>query len=731
MSNLSKNPIQDVTSTQEAFFQPSSIPTLFNTPKFCFTARDIVPLNLDDLINENKLSILSLLSASQNEGSEKDRTISNDTVGLNSTTDLSPRQAQNSFNKSQEEKTFSPFKLIDFKEKLMPLSTQKPTPNQGIFTQDDKQLSQNPIRRNLFNQQQPLTPTSSSNDRTLRDIKNFNFIGKVGEGAYGVVWSALHTPSQRLYAIKVIQKSRVEKLDKVHEIQNEKNLLSKISHPNIVKLHSTFTDQKNVYMVLDYAINGDFSDLKPGNILFDDRWHLILADFGTAKQIQNKSSVSTPNNDTNSRTNDISNNEQDVQNFSQAIKRGASSANDMIRANQSADQISNNMDELLSNNDIEQESKGSFVGTEDYVSPEIINNEEPSFASDLWSLGIIIYQLFTGKTPFKAMSPYYTFENILACEYSIPDSVPMRAQSLIKDLLVIDKTQRLGAGEQGEPNSMEALKSHPFFEGINFQQLHTQQAPIDSRKVIQSPMKQQLMQYMPQTKAKNLTQEFTKYESQQQPCSNTNNNARIRDFSDLVRLQKLPSQQIQPDHIVDISNLKIIKAQSTNNFDNLTSVSNKSSPHESPMQRKSIKKTGSSNDLRQHLKHPLFKSHAAPLKYGSSTTSELNFDDCMECMQMWKEKKSEMVKKKTKLIFYADRLIKFYENGYFAYYTSKSNNLKACHGPGDIISCVLERKDKLKLSTKTKSYKFKFNSSKAAKEWVILINQSLQRRTIL
>ena len=49
------------------------------------------------------------------------------------------------------------------------------------------------------------------------------------------------------------------------------------------------------------------------------------------------------------------------------------------------------MDELLSNTDIEQEGKGSFVGTEDYVSPEIINNQEPTFATDLWSLGIMIY----------------------------------------------------------------------------------------------------------------------------------------------------------------------------------------------------------------------------------------------------------------------------------------------------------------------------------------------------
>lgn len=85
------------------------------------------------------------------------------------------------------------------------------------------------------------------------------------------------------------------------------------------------------------------------------------------------------------------------------------------------------MDELLSNTDIDQESKGSFVGTEDYVAPEIINNEETTFSADLWSLGVIIYQLYTGKTPFKGISPFYTFENILACDYTIPKCVPNKA----------------------------------------------------------------------------------------------------------------------------------------------------------------------------------------------------------------------------------------------------------------------------------------------------------------
>lgn len=69
----------------------------------------------------------------------------------------------------------------------------------------------------------------------------------------------------------------------------------------------------------------------------------------------------------------------------------------------------------------EPESKGSLVGTEDYIAPEIINSEESTFASDLWSLGVIIYQIYTGKTPFKCNSACSTFDRILACDYEMPN----------------------------------------------------------------------------------------------------------------------------------------------------------------------------------------------------------------------------------------------------------------------------------------------------------------------
>lgn len=66
-------------------------------------------------------------------------------------------------------------------------------------------------------------------------------------------------------------------MEKVNEVFTERNILSKVSHPNIIKIYSTFTDSKNVYMVLDYAINGDFANylkLNSKYFLFYDNYVL-------------------------------------------------------------------------------------------------------------------------------------------------------------------------------------------------------------------------------------------------------------------------------------------------------------------------------------------------------------------------------------------------------------------------------------------------------------------------
>jgi 3-phosphoinositide dependent protein kinase-1 len=87
------------------------------------------------------------------------------------------------------------------------------------------------------------------------------------------------------------------------------------------------------------------------------------------------------------------------------------------------------------------------------------------------------------------MTPYYTFENILALEYAVPDYVPHRAKDLIEKLLRLEPEERLGAGSffGDRENSMDALKAHPFFEGINFGTLSREISPINNSSVVLSP----------------------------------------------------------------------------------------------------------------------------------------------------------------------------------------------------------------------------------------------------
>ena len=60
-------------------------------------------------------------------------------------------------------------------------------------------------------------------------------------------------------------------------------------------------------------------------------------------------------------------------------------------------------------------SSNTFVGTSQYMSPELIKGEEATFASDIWALGVILYQMIEGQTPFSSFSEYQVYQKILEC----------------------------------------------------------------------------------------------------------------------------------------------------------------------------------------------------------------------------------------------------------------------------------------------------------------------------
>ena len=159
-------------------------------------------------------------------------------------------------------------------------------------------------------------------------------------------------------------------------------------------------------------------DLKPENVLLDEQMHTKITDFGTAKILDIKPRPQDP----------------------------GGTGNDGSIAGDPMDGV-------------EQDRAVSFVGTAEYVSPELLTDKNACKASDLWAFGCIVYQLLAGRPPFKAGNEYQTFQKIVALDYHFPDGFPHVARDLIERLLVLDPSKRL---------PIEHIKTHPFFDGIHW-----------------------------------------------------------------------------------------------------------------------------------------------------------------------------------------------------------------------------------------------------------------------
>lgn len=118
----------------------------------------------------------------------------------------------------------------------------------------------------------------------------------------------------------------------------------------------------------------------------------------------------------------------------------------------------------------EEDKLDTFVGTKEYVSPEVLNGKGCSPTADMWSLGVIIFLLYTGYTPFyESDGEFYTFQNIMECKYKIPPSVPREAKDLIEKLLITSPKERLSASE---------AKEHEFFAEFDFSDPSKTESPL-------------------------------------------------------------------------------------------------------------------------------------------------------------------------------------------------------------------------------------------------------------
>lgn len=117
----------------------------------------------------------------------------------------------------------------------------------------------------------------------------------------------------------------------------------------------------------------------------------------------------------------------------------------------------------------------SFVGTHEYLAPEIIRGDGHGNAVDWWTFGIFLYELLHGKTPFKGSGNRETLFNVVGQPLKFPEgsAISSAAKDLIRGLLVKDPKKRLGF-----KRGATEIKQHPFFDTVNWALIRSTTPPL-------------------------------------------------------------------------------------------------------------------------------------------------------------------------------------------------------------------------------------------------------------
>ncbi|XP_027335148.1 serine/threonine-protein kinase OXI1-like [Abrus precatorius] len=327
------------------------------------------------------------------------------------------------------------------------------------------------------------------------DFQNLKILSAVGRGAKGVVFLArtYGARSGRWLALKVVSKALLQKKNKNNgeckRVSFERHILRHFDHPLLPKFHGAFETEQITGFAIDFCHGGNlhslrkkqsektfaeetirfyavelvlaleylhsfgvvYRDLKPENIMIQETGHIMLVDFDLSKKLNTKSPNSLSCN---------SSLVSDSGSEKERRKRWFSLFNCYSQSFIPSDELENQSDRNSAHrsraNSVEKSN--SFVGTEDYVAPEVISGEGHNFGVDWWSLGVVLYEMLYGTTPYKGANRKETFHRILTKNPDFTgETTPLR--DLIQKLLNKDPECRIEVDE---------IKGHDFFKGVQW-----------------------------------------------------------------------------------------------------------------------------------------------------------------------------------------------------------------------------------------------------------------------
>lgn len=338
-------------------------------------------------------------------------------------------------------------------------------------------------------------------DGQLR-LHHFRRVKQLGAGDVGLVDLVQLQGTDLKFAMKTLDKWEMQERNKVQRVLTEESILAVIDHPFLATCYCTLQTDSHLHFVMEFCEGGElygllnaqprkrlkeahvkfyaaevllalqylhllgyiYRDLKPENILLHHTGHVLLTDF----DLSYARGTTQPR----------------MQATSAACSQRRSTSSSCTKAEDpgpSPGQAPNGDELLLLAEPVARAN--SFVGTEEYLAPEVINAAGHSSPVDWWSFGILLYELMYGTTPFRGQRREETFENVLRNPLTFPSkpAISAEAQDLIGKLLVKDPAQRLGTQA-----GAEEIKKHPWFDSIDWALLRHQQPPYVPRKAQQA-----------------------------------------------------------------------------------------------------------------------------------------------------------------------------------------------------------------------------------------------------
>ncbi|WJX91832.1 Serine threonine-protein kinase [Trifolium repens] len=334
------------------------------------------------------------------------------------------------------------------------------------------------------------------------DFNNLKVISAVGRGAKGVVFLATtsNRSSNECVALKVISKDHINQKKSKNNPEGsgeykrasfEQEVLRHFDHPLLPRLRGVFETEKIVGFAIDYCHGGNlhslrkkqsekmfsndairfyaaelvlaleylhdlgivYRDLKPDNVMIQENGHIMLVDFDLSTKLKPKSPLQSLSQNSSDRSNSLKEKHAKKRLFSPFYRcnSGISPCDSDFESQQSVNSERKNESESV-------EKSKSFVGTEDYVAPEIVNGKGHGFEVDWWSLGVVLYEMLYGTTPFNGINRKETFYRILSKEPELTGE-KTALRDLIRRLLEKDPNRRIKVDE---------IKGHDFFKGVKW-----------------------------------------------------------------------------------------------------------------------------------------------------------------------------------------------------------------------------------------------------------------------